>query len=91
VLWSAKAQLASACQSRIRQSDAVAALHPHEARPDQGVKGRALALLRNTASPPKAMRRSNSACSLFQVVSICASRARYRFILLRRLIPGKGA
>ena len=45
------AQLASACQSGICKGDAVACLLPDEAHLDQGVKGRALALVDSTASP----------------------------------------
>jgi hypothetical protein len=44
-------QLASACQSSIRQDDAVTALQPDEARPDQGGKDREGALVDSTASP----------------------------------------
>jgi hypothetical protein len=44
------AQLTSACQSGICKGDAVACLLPDEAHLDQGVKGRALALVDSIAS-----------------------------------------
>jgi hypothetical protein len=79
-----RAQLASACQSGIRQGDAVASLLPDEVRIDQGVKGRGFALVRSAASPTQ-----SDAAQQFGL--LFAPRRQHLRIFLRRLIPGKGA